>query len=312
MDKKKKSTKGTQKPKNNNKLRHWVQALWMAITNSYIVGFFQGKIYGGPLKQICVPGLNCYSCPGAIGACPIGSLQGVMGSWKYKFSYYVIGFMIFVGSIFGRFICGWLCPFGLVQDLLHKIPFVKKIDTFKGDKILRYLKYVILLVFVIILPLFVVDILGQGEPFFCKWICPSGTLLGGIPLVATNESLRAIIGWLFAWKSVILIIIIVLSIILYRPFCKYICPLGAIYSFFNKISIYKLNVDKSKCISCNKCAKACKMNVNPVIDNNSLECIRCGDCKKVCPTNAIDLGFCKKKAKSEVEKTEITVEKIEN
>ena len=289
MDKKKKR-------ENNNRVRHSIQFLWTLITNSYIAGFIGGKIYGGPIKHICVPGLNCYSCPGAIGSCPIGSLQAVMGSWKYKFSYYVVGFMIFIGAILGRFVCGWLCPFGLVQDLLHKIPFVKKIKTFKGDKFLRYLKYVILVVFVMIMPLFVVDILGQGEPFFCKLICPSGTLFGGIPLIATNESLRAIIGGLFAWKSVVLAIIIILSIMIYRPFCKYLCPLGAIYAVFNPIAFYTLKVDKNKCVSCNKCAKMCKMNVDPVKTHNSLECIRCGDCKKACPTNAIELGFCKNKS----------------
>ena len=289
MDKKKKR-------ENNNRVRHSIQFLWTLITNSYIAGFIGGKIYGGPIKYICVPGLNCYSCPGAIGSCPIGSLQAVMGSWKYKFSYYVVGFMIFIGAILGRFVCGWLCPFGLVQDLLHKIPFVKKIKTFKGDKFLRYLKYVILVVFVMIMPLFVVDILGQGEPFFCKLICPSGTLFGGIPLIAKNESLRAIIGGLFAWKSIVLAIIIILSIMIYRPFCKYLCPLGAIYAVFNPIAFYTLKVDKNKCVSCNKCAKMCKMNVDPVKTHNSLECIRCGDCKKACPTNAIELGFCKNKS----------------
>ena len=282
---------------NNNKLRHSIQALWTIITNSYFVGFFTGKIYGGATKHICVPGLNCYSCPGAIGSCPIGSLQAVMGSWKYKFSYYVVGFMVFVGAILGRFVCGWLCPFGLIQDLLHKIPFAKKIETFKGDKQLRYLKYVILVVFVILMPLFAVDILGQGEPYFCKLICPSGTLLGGIPLLTANEGLRAIIGGLFAWKTTILIIIVVLSIIIYRPFCKYLCPLGAIYAVFNPIAFYSLKVDKDKCVSCNKCAKVCKMNVDPVKTNNSLECIRCGDCKKACPTQAIELGFRNSKTK---------------
>ena len=63
-----------------------------------------------------------------------------------------------VGALLGRFVCGWLCPFGLVQDLVYKIPFVRKINRFPGDKLLRYLKYVILAIFVILLPLFVVDI----------------------------------------------------------------------------------------------------------------------------------------------------------
>lgn len=177
---------------------------------------------------MCVPGLNCYSCPGALGSCPIGSLQAVIGSWKFQFAAYVTGFLIFVGALIGRLVCGWLCPFGLIQDLLHKIPFPKKIKTFPGDKALRYAKYVILLVFVILLPMFAVDILGQGTPYFCKLICPAGTLEGGIPLVALNETLRGAIGWLYAWKNVLLVITLIASIMIYRPFCKYICPLGVI------------------------------------------------------------------------------------
>ena len=119
--------------------RHGIQALWAFITNSHVTGFVTGKIYTGKLKNACVPGLNCYSCPGAVGACPIGSLQAVIGSWNFKMAYYVVGFLIFIGAMVGRLICGFLCPFGLIQDLLNKIPFPKKIRTFKGDKhITRY------------------------------------------------------------------------------------------------------------------------------------------------------------------------------
>ena len=239
--------------------RHTIQALWALLTNSHISGFVTGKIYTGKLKNACVPGLNCYSCPGAAGACPIGSLQAVVGSWNFKFAYYVIGFLIFVGAILGRLVCGFLCPFGLIQDLLNKIPFPKKIRTFKWDKVLRKLKYVIFLVFVILLPLFLTDIMGQGAPYFCKLICPAGTLEGGLPLVLLNKAMRGAIGWLYIWKNTILIVTIILSIIIYRPFCKYICPLGAFYSIFNKVSIYRYSVDMDKCIRCGKCAKACQM-----------------------------------------------------
>lgn len=267
-----------------------IQALWAFVTNSYIPGFIQGKIYKGNTKKLCVPGLNCYSCPGALGSCPIGSLQAVIGSWNFKFAFYVAGFLIFIGSLMGRFVCGWLCPFGLIQDLLHKIPFVKKIDTFRGDKLLRKLKYVILIIFVILLPLFLVDVLGQGSPYFCKLICPAGTLEGGIPLVLLNKTLRSTVGWLYAWKNLILIITIVLSIMIYRPFCKYICPLGAIYSVFNPISVFRYQIDKDKCTHCGACAKACKMQVDPVKNANHTECIRCGLCKEVCPMAAISSG----------------------
>lgn len=267
--------------------RHRIQALWALLTNSYLFGFVQGKIYKGKLKNLCVPGLNCYSCPGALGACPIGSLQAVIGSWNFKFAFYAAGFLMFVGSLMGRFVCGWLCPFGLIQDLLHKIPFPRKIKTFRGDKLLRKLKYVILIVFVILLPLFLVDIMGQGAPYFCKLICPAGTLEGGIPLVLLNKSLRGTIGWLYAWKNVLLAVTIFLSMVIYRPFCKYVCPLGAIYSVFNPISVFRYQVDKNKCTNCGACAKACKMQVNPVKNANHAECIRCGQCQKICPAKAI-------------------------
>ncbi len=272
-------------------LRLWVQAAWTFLSNCYASGFAAGKIYTGPLKNICFPGLNCYSCPGAVGSCPIGSLQAVIGSWKFSVSLYVGGFLMLVGAVLGRFVCGWLCPFGLVQDLCHRIPFFKKLGVFPGDKILRWLKYVILLVFVILMPLFVVDIVGQGGPAFCKYICPAGTLLGGIPLVAKNPGLQAMVGFLFRWKMTILVITLVLSLLIYRPFCKYICPLGAIYSLTNGVSLYRLRIDREKCVNCGKCAKVCKMGVDPVKNPGSPECIRCGDCAKACPKGAIHLGF---------------------
>lgn len=267
--------------------RHGVQVLWAFFTNSYLLGFVQGKIYRGKLKNLCVPGLNCYSCPGAVGACPIGAMQAVIGNWNFKFAFYAAGFLMFVGALMGRFVCGFLCPFGLIQDLLHKIPFPKKLGTFQGDKLLRKLKYVILVIFVVLLPMFVVDILGQGAPYFCKLICPVGTLEGGLPLVLLNKSMHSALGWLYAWKNAALLVTIFLSVLIYRPFCKYICPLGAVYSIFNPISVFRYRVDKETCVDCAACAKVCKMQVNPVDNANHPECIRCGACKKVCPVNAI-------------------------
>ncbi|MDL2300567.1 4Fe-4S binding protein [Clostridiaceae bacterium OttesenSCG-928-D20] len=271
--------------------RHRLQLIWAFITNSYLVGFVQGKIYQGRLKSLCVPGLNCYSCPGALGSCPIGSLQAVIGSRNYKFSFYVFGILVFFGSLMGRFVCGFLCPFGLIQDLLHKIPFPKKLKAFRGDRLLRWAKYAILMLFVIIMPMFIVDILGQGFPFFCKYICPAGTLEGGLPLVLMNKALHKGLGFLYAWKNLLLVITIIGSIIIYRPFCKYVCPLGAIYSVFNPIAIFRYRTDESKCISCGACSAVCKMGCDPSVKPNDLECIRCGGCIKVCPTSAITKGF---------------------
>lgn len=276
--------------------RHLFQLIWAIITNGYLIGFVRGKIYQGKIKNACVPGMNCYSCPGALGSCPIGALQATIGSYEYKFAFYISGFMILVGAFMGRFVCGWLCPFGLIQEFLNKVPLPKKlkINTFRGDKQLRWLKYIILVLFVILMPMFITDMIGQGYPWFCMLICPVGTLEGGIPLVLLNNALRSTIGWLYTWKIGILIFIILLSIAIYRPFCKYICPLGAIYSLFNRFSIVQYSIDKSKCINCSSCAKGCSMGCDPVKNPNHLECIRCGKCKKICPQNAINQTLFKK------------------
>lgn len=265
--------------------------MWALLTNSYLIGFAQGKIYQGKLKNLCLPGLNCYSCPGAVGACPIGAFQAVLGSWNFKAPFYVAGFLFFVGAVMGRLVCGWLCPFGLIQELLHKIPFPKKIKTFRGDRLLRKAKYIIFVLFVVLLPLCIVDVLGQGAPYFCKLLCPVGALEGGLPLVLLNKGLRATIGWLYAWKMVLLGGTILASLMIYRPFCKYICPLGAVYSLFNPVSLVRYRVQGDACVSCGKCAKVCGMGCDPVKQVNDLECIRCGDCKRACPTQAIHIGY---------------------
>lgn len=277
------------------RFRGWIQAAAILLTNIHIPNLFKGKIYQGNVKTMCVPGLNCYSCPAATGACPIGAFQAVVGSSKFKFTYYITGFFILLGVLLGRFICGFLCPFGWFQDLLHKIP-GKKLSTAKL-KPLRYLKYVILVVFVILLPAFVTNSLGMGDPFFCKYICPQGVLEGAIPLALANSGIRAALGHLFTFKFTVLALFIILSILFYRPFCKWICPLGAIYSLFNKVSFLKIQVDHEKCVGCQKCSRVCKMDVNVVDTPNHPECIRCGECMKACPTDAIcyHYGFSTKK-----------------
>lgn len=277
------------------RFRGWIQAVATLLTNIHIPNLLKGKIYQGNVKTMCVPGLNCYSCPAATGACPIGAFQAVVGSSKFKFTYYITGFFILLGVLLGRFICGFLCPFGWFQDLLHKIP-GKKLSTAKL-KPLRYLKYVILVVFVILLPAFVTNSLGMGDPFFCKYICPQGVLEGAIPLSLANSGIRAALGHLFTFKFTVLALFIILSILFYRPFCKWICPLGAIYSLFNKVSFLKIQVDHEKCVGCQKCSRVCKMDVNVVDTPNHPECIRCGECMKACPTDAIcyHYGFSTKK-----------------
>ena len=207
------------------------------------------------------------------------------GSSRFRFSYYVTGFLILLGVLLGRFICGFLCPFGWFQELLHKIP-TKKLST-KKLKPLTYLKYVVLLVMVVLLPALVVNDVGMGNPFFCKYLCPQGVLEGAIPLSIANSGIRAALGSLFTWKFIILLVILVLSVLFYRPFCKWLCPLGAFYALMNRVSLFQMKVDKSKCVSCGKCARACKMDVDVTKTPNHGECIRCGMCVRACPTGAV-------------------------
>lgn len=285
---------GTDKKGISQKKRLLTQLIFGMVTNGYVQGFLQKTIFKGGTKKFCVPGMNCYSCPGAFGACPIGSLQAVIGSIKYKASFYVGGIITLFGVIFGRFICGWLCVFGLIEDLLYRIPVPKITIPKKIDSVLRYLKYVILIVFVLLLPSILTNEFGVAPPYFCEWICPVGTLEGGIPLVLLKESLRKTIGFIFYWKFAILIALVLLSMFVYRPFCKYLCPLGGIYGLFNKVSIVRLHLDKESCVDCNKCGSVCPMQVEPNKIPDSMECIRCGKCTDACPTDALHLGVKKK------------------
>ena len=283
------------------RFRPWIQAGFTALSNGYIAGFLQGKIYTGKLKTMCVPGLNCYSCPGALGSCPIGSVQAVISGNRHNFSYYVFGILILFGVLLGRFVCGFLCPFGWIQQLLHKIPLPKIKIPKKPDKMLRGLKYIVLILFVILLPMLAVNQFGLGSPWFCKWICPAGTLEGGIPVLSANESLRNTIGFTFFWKAGLLAVTLIASMLIYRPFCKYLCPLGAFYALFNRWSLTRMEIDENSCVRCNKCVRSCPMQVEVLKNINSAECIRCGKCASVCPTGAIDLRF----GKITVKKNEI-------
>lgn len=255
------------------------------LQNANFKGFFTGKIYQGEMKSVCVPGLNCYSCPGAVGACPLGSLQAGLGQLKFRFPYYVVGLLLFFGALFGRAVCGFLCPFGFIQELLNKIPFFKKVRRWRFDRPLRYVKYGFLVLLVVVLPICV-----KLTPFFCKYVCPSGTIAGTL-LALADSGIRGLLGPLYAWKAAVLAAIVLLSLLIWRPFCKYICPLGAVYGFFNRVSLFRLRLDRDRCVGCGACERTCGMCVDPAKTPDSAECIRCGDCVSACPYGALSLGF---------------------
>lgn len=274
--------------------RKLLQVIAFGCSNAHVLNFNGGRLYTGKWKQFCNPGLNCYSCPAAGFACPIGALQAVNGSMQFSFSFYVTGLLLAFGVLLGRAVCGWLCPFGLFQELIHKIP-SPKLHLKKG---FLSVKYMVLVVFVVILPVAVMDYMGMGKPAFCQYICPAGTLEGGLSLLAAHESLRTAVGTLFSLKMAILILTVIGCVFFYRFFCRVLCPLGAIYGLFNRISIFHLEIDSHKCIGCGKCKEACKMEVDPVKAPDSMECIRCGACVDACPTGAVCLGFSAKCGKT--------------
>ena len=263
-----------------------VQAAMFLLQNPKLHNFFLGRINHDSTKILCAPGLNCYSCPAAAGACPIGSLQSALTPQKPSFPFYVLGFLLLFGVLFGRWICSHVCPFGLVQDLIYRIPFPKKVRTFKGERILRLAKYAVLLVLVIALPLF--DTL---KPYFCKYLCPSGTLFGAIPLTIADPVLRGQIGLLFWWKIGVLVTLLLFSLLIARPFCRWLCPLGAIYGLFNRVALAHLEYRSETCVHCGACEAVCAMGIDPRTQFDSIECIRCGRCARACPAGSLAVRF---------------------
>ena len=263
--------------------RHVIQLLAALLYNLNFEGFATGTIYQGSSKGICVPGLNCYSCPGAIGACPIGSLQAALVASDQKLPLYIIGTILAFGALLGRTVCGWLCPFGLIQDLLDKAP-LPKVRKGAWSRAFSWGKYVILIGLVIIAPLVLLGATGVGTPAFCAYLCPAGTLEAGIPLVTMNEGLRFMLGSLFNWKVGVLVALVLVSLFVYRPFCRFLCPLGALYSFFNRFALLRYRVDNEACTNCGACLAVCKVDIRTVSDR---ECIQCGACVTSCETNAI-------------------------
>lgn len=264
--------------------RKLIQVYAALLFNANLKGFITGNIYTGPVKNICTPGLNCYSCPGASGACPLGALQNSLSSSNHTAPYYMFGIIALYGLMFGRWICGFLCPFGLIQELLHKIP-TPKLKKSKVTRVLSFFKYVVLVFFVFILPI-AYSFRNFPLPGFCKYICPAGTLEGAMGLLSNsvNESYLRMLGPLFTWKFLLMVSFLVACVFIFRFFCRFLCPLGLLYGFFNKIALVGVKLDKSACTECGLCIGECKMDIKHVGD---IECINCGECIGVCPTKAI-------------------------
>jgi len=248
-----------------------------------------------PLKSIPCLGLNCYACPLAAYACPIGSTQFFIGQLLpatragladpslamlleivNKAPFYVLGVVGVVGALVGRAACGWLCPFGFLQDLVYKLPGPKLHLSNRWG----WTRFVVLALLVGLIPFLV------GEPWFCK-LCPVGALEAGIPLVILDPGIRYLVDLLFAIKLVILAGTILSVVLVKRAFCRFICPLGALYSLTNRFSALKLTVDQAACIRCDRCREVCPTDMLVYENPNDMACVRCLECVRVCPTTAI-------------------------
>ncbi len=248
----------------------------LLVSNSYVGSVFYSNIYQGWFKGVCIPFMNCYGCPLALVSCPIGTLQHYVIIGAIPF--FLIGFLGIIGLVVGRMTCGWLCPFGFVQEMLHKI----KTPKLHPNRIFNHTKYLSLIGLTILVAFFL------GEPWFCK-LCPVGTLEAGIPIVLWNPggdifnqagSIVSRVGLLFYIKLLILFGFVSGAIFIHQPFCRYACPLGAIYSLFNKVSFFQIRLYHERCGFFHEYEEICPMEVNAQQRPNDKDCIRCLECTK--------------------------------
>jgi ferredoxin-type protein NapH len=248
--------------------RALVQVLSALTLNSY----FTQRI----TKGLPCPALNCYACPAAAFACPIGGIQNAIG--VHKPPLYVLGVVGLVGALVGRASCGWLCPFGWIQELLYKLP-VPKLHL---PNCFNWTRYVVLAALVVVIPFL------TNVPWFCK-LCPAGSLEAGIPMALLSADIRAMIGALYWLKIGILGGFVAWMSVTRRPFCRWVCPLGALWSPFNAVSAVRLQVNEDTCIQCNRCQQVCPVNIRVHENPNSSACIRCLACMRDCPAHSISV-----------------------
>lgn len=248
------------------RLRKKVQILSAIALNSSF--FFE-------FKSLCLPVLNCHSCPLAIFACPIG----IIGQFSalHLFPFLIVGILLFFGALIGRLFCGWCCPFGLLQELLYKIPSPKIPIARHFEK----LKYLILGVLVIALPFF----FGTNTSFFFCKLCPPATIQSALPWAIIRQELPELIPGLL--RTTLLLAVIIFAIASLRAFCKILCPLGALMGMFNKFSLLFITKNNADCNRCKNCEQECTMRIT--YDNNNIangrrssECILCLECDKKC------------------------------
>lgn len=248
--------------------RRYVQVASLLLVNSYFLP---------QLRGVCFPVLNCWACPAASFACPLGALQNAIADARavLVLPLYILGSMLAVSAVLGRMMCGWLCPFGLLQELVGKLNRRK----YAMPRWLGYGKYAMLVGLVIVAPYLL------GPPWFCK-LCPQGALEGGIFQPLLHAELRPLIGTWWYLKMAILAGTMLAAVLVRRPFCHAICPLGAIFSLLNRVSLVRMHYESEKCTGCGWCVRHCPQGIDPRRELGGHTCILCMECAK-CPFEAI-------------------------
>ncbi len=245
------------------------------------------------LKKLRVPllflsmlilGFYTGGCPEPVGT-PFILLMGSKSI--LKIAIIMLAVPVFLSLIWGRIFCGWICPLGAVQELIYAQKTTWRIPV-SADKILKYLKFILLLCFGFFSWQTTRNIWSEYEPFKV--------------LFNFDGSSVAI---------AILVLTLLLAVFIERVFCRYICPLGAILSITSRIAPYKITPQTSACKSCGKCTggvcpthaitKAAPESKQLEVDNS--ECIKCLRCVDECRFKAIYLkGFTAAERKTSIAK----------
>ncbi|MCX7770232.1 MAG: 4Fe-4S binding protein [Proteobacteria bacterium] len=250
--------------------RKIIQIVSLISLNSYIKGFINRVNYGGALKRVCIPVINCWSCPSALTGCPIGAIEVYVKSGQIPFI--PLLYIIVPGLLLGRFFCGFICPAGFIQELIFRLK-TKKLKLNNGFTFLPILS----LVFGVIIFSYVFS-----NAWFSRYLCPMGTLQASIPWVILDEGVRSNIGGVFVFKIFFLIFVALFSVFIYRFFCRTLCPLGFILGIFNKIAFLKIKYDRANCDLCEGCKDVCPVDLKIPEEVNNFKCIRCMNCVNIC------------------------------